>query len=181
MLFGIVKKNGILQVDYTNTLLATGMAREEAVFKANMVRLRPILMTTVTLIAGMTPIALGQGPGASSRASMAKVIIGGQALSLVITLLIVPVAYILFDDATAFLRDRLPEGLKARATWARLMAGGAAAIGTWALLFVIGLMGGLPVWLTRAAGLLALAGLVAFGVGCQAFRTAARTQEEPAS
>ena len=93
MLFGIVKKNGILQVDYTNTLRDQGMARDAAILQANLVRLRPILMTTVTLIAGMIPIALGQGAGAASRASMAKVIIGGQALSLIITLLIVPVAY----------------------------------------------------------------------------------------
>ncbi len=99
MLFGIIKKNGILQVDYTNTLRAQGMERDQAIIEANKTRLRPILMTTITLIAGMIPIALGEGPGAASRASMAKVIIGGQALSLLITLLIVPVAYSLFDDA----------------------------------------------------------------------------------
>jgi HAE1 family hydrophobic/amphiphilic exporter-1 len=99
MLFGIIKKNGILQVDYTNTLRSHGMARDQAIVEANKTRLRPILMTTITLIAGMIPIALGKGPGAASRASMAKVIIGGQALSLLITLLIVPVAYSLFDDA----------------------------------------------------------------------------------
>ncbi len=103
MLFGIIKKNGILQVDYTNTLRAQGMPRDQAIIEANKTRLRPILMTTITLIAGMIPIALGKGPGAASRASMAKVIIGGQALSLVITLLIVPVAYSLFDDAGAAL------------------------------------------------------------------------------
>lgn len=97
MLFGIVKKNGILQIDYTNTLLAKGKPLVEAIVEANQARLRPILMTTVTLIAGMIPIALGQGPGAASRASMAKVIIGGQALSLIITLLIVPVAYSAFE------------------------------------------------------------------------------------
>ncbi|MBZ5714707.1 efflux RND transporter permease subunit [Nannocystis pusilla] len=99
MLFGIIKKNGILQVDYTNTLRDRGEARDVAIVEANKTRLRPILMTTITLIAGMIPIALGKGPGAASRASMAKVIIGGQALSLLITLLIVPVAYSLFDDA----------------------------------------------------------------------------------
>ena len=99
MLFGIVKKNGILQVDFTNQLIKQGIARNEAIIRANVTRLRPILMTTLTLIAGMTPIALGRGPGAASRASMANVIIGGQALSLLITLLIVPVAYSLFDDA----------------------------------------------------------------------------------
>ncbi len=98
MLFGIVKKNGILQVDYTNTLRSRGMERDPAILEANAARLRPILMTTVTLIAAMIPIALGRGPGAASRASMAKVIIGGQALCLLLTLVLTPVAYSLFDD-----------------------------------------------------------------------------------
>ena len=98
MLFGVVKKNGILQIDYTNTLRARGMPRDAAILEANRVRLRPILMTTLMLILGMVPIALGQGPGSGSRGSLARVIIGGQALSLLITLLITPVAYALFDD-----------------------------------------------------------------------------------
>jgi len=98
MLFGIVKKNGILQIDYTNTLRSQGMEREQAILEANHARLRPILMTTLMLVFGMLPIALGEGPGSASRASMAKVIIGGQALSLLITLLITPVAYSLFDE-----------------------------------------------------------------------------------
>ncbi|MGC8927059.1 MAG: efflux RND transporter permease subunit [Myxococcota bacterium] len=97
MLFGIVKKNGILQVDYTNTLRSQGKSLVDAIIEANLARLRPILMTTFTLIAGMIPIALGTGPGAAARASLAKVIIGGQALSLVITLLIVPVSYYLIE------------------------------------------------------------------------------------
>src|SRR5262249_6541384 len=113
MLFGVVKKNGILQIDYTNTLRARGMGRDHAILEANRVRLRPILMTTMMLILGMVPIALGRGPGSGSRGSIARVIIGGQALSLLITLLITPVAYSLFDD------------LRHGAAWARLAALGA--------------------------------------------------------
>jgi len=98
MLFGIVKKNSILQVDYTNTLRAQGMERHEALIAANHVRLRPILMTTISIIAGMMPIALGRGAGAGSRSSMAVTIIGGQILCLLLTLLITPVVYSYFDD-----------------------------------------------------------------------------------
>ncbi len=104
MLIGIVKKNGILQVDKTNELRRAGLPRERAILEANHTRLRPILMTTVMLMAAMVPIALGQGPGASARASMAKVIIGGQALSLLISLLATPVAYSLLDDFGNILR-----------------------------------------------------------------------------
>ena len=115
MLFGIVKKNGILQIDYTNTLRAQGKPRDQAILEANRVRLRPILMTTVMLILGMVPIALGRGPGAGSRGSIARVIIGGQALSLLITLLITPVAYSLFDDLS-----RVSVRGRVMALWARL-------------------------------------------------------------
>jgi HAE1 family hydrophobic/amphiphilic exporter-1 len=100
MLFGIVKKNGILQVDYTNHLRERGMAVNEAILEANHTRLRPILMTTVMLVAAMVPMAMGQGPGAGARAGMAKVILGGQTLSLLLTLLVTPVAYSLWEDVT---------------------------------------------------------------------------------
>ncbi len=107
MLFGIVKKNGILQVDKTNELRRDGMERDKAILEANYTRLRPILMTTVMLMAAMVPIALGQGPGASARASMAKVIIGGQALSLLLSLLATPVSYSLWDDLSIWISRRM--------------------------------------------------------------------------
>jgi hydrophobic/amphiphilic exporter-1 (mainly G- bacteria), HAE1 family len=142
LLFGIVKKNGILQIDYTNVMrkaladdpqrvheifrkteadLASGSSASSwdrwmaglpefkrlrlwAILEANRVRLRPILMTTIVLVTAMIPIALGKGPGAASRADMAKVIVGGQALSLLLTLLVTPVSYSLFDDLGHWVR-----------------------------------------------------------------------------
>ncbi|HNW45679.1 MAG TPA: efflux RND transporter permease subunit, partial [Elusimicrobiales bacterium] len=106
MLFGIVKKNSILQVDYTNTLRAKGMERHAASIEANKTRLRPILMTTMTLVACMIPTALGQGAGSGSRRAMAWVIIGGQTLSLLITLLMTPVTYTLFDDLEIWFKKK---------------------------------------------------------------------------
>lgn len=98
MLIGIVSKNAILQVDYTNTLRRAGYEKYKAIMEANKTRLRPILMTTVTIIAGMVPTALGTGAGSGLRRSLAVVIIGGQGLALLITLLMAPVFYSLFDD-----------------------------------------------------------------------------------
>lgn len=110
MLFGIVKKNSILQVDYTNTLRASGMERHNAMIEANRTRLRPILMTTLTLIFAMLPTAFGSGPGANMRRSMAWVIIGGQSLSLMITLLMTPVTYALMDDLQQWLKKKFGFG-----------------------------------------------------------------------
>jgi HAE1 family hydrophobic/amphiphilic exporter-1 len=93
LLLGIVKKNGILQVDYTNRLRSAGVPVRDAILEANRVRLRPILMTTFSIVAGLVPVAVGIGAGSEQRASIAVTIIGGQTLCLLLTLLVVPVAY----------------------------------------------------------------------------------------
>jgi HAE1 family hydrophobic/amphiphilic exporter-1 len=98
LLMGVVKKNAILQVDYTNILRERGLPRYEAQMEADRARLRPILMTTLAIIAGMLPVALGRGDGSASRASLASVVVGGQALCLLVTLVVTPVIYSLFDD-----------------------------------------------------------------------------------
>jgi HAE1 family hydrophobic/amphiphilic exporter-1 len=123
LLLGIVKKNSILQVDYANELRRKGKPIREAVIEACRTRLRPILMTTSAIIAGLIPTALGLGIGGTGRAAIAVTIIGGQSLCLLLTLLLVPVAYVQFDALEqAFIGDKA-KGLLSRvnaATFGRL-------------------------------------------------------------
>jgi HAE1 family hydrophobic/amphiphilic exporter-1 len=117
LLMGVVKKNAILQVDYTNVLRARGLPRFEAQMQADRARLRPILMTTLAIIAGMLPVAVGRGDGSASRASLAMVVVGGQALCLLVTLIATPVIYSMFDDLRgmrAFSWIRFPRWKPAR-------------------------------------------------------------------
>jgi len=107
LLIGVVKKNAILQVDYTNVLRGRGLARFEAQLEADRVRLRPILMTTFAIVFGMLPVALGRGDGSASRAALAIAVVGGQALCLIVTLVITPVVYSFFDDLRGWPRRLL--------------------------------------------------------------------------
>jgi len=115
LLLGIVKKNGILQIDYMNHLRDQGRPLHEVIVEANRVRLRPILMTTFSIVAGLIPTALGIGAGASQRSAIAVTIIGGQMLCLLLTLLVVPVGYSLVEETRALLARRRPVAVESPA------------------------------------------------------------------
>jgi HAE1 family hydrophobic/amphiphilic exporter-1 len=113
VLMGLVMKNGILLVDYTNQLRAGGLSRDEAILRAGPVRMRPVLMTSAALVLGLLPMALSNATGAEFRAPMAVIVIGGLATSTALTLMVVPVFYALIDGMTQRLRGAAARALAA--------------------------------------------------------------------
>jgi HAE1 family hydrophobic/amphiphilic exporter-1 len=115
LLFGIVAKNAILMIDFAKWGRERGMDRRTALIEAGRIRLRPILMTTFALIAGMIPVALGRGEGADFRSPLGRAVIGGVITSTLLTLVVIPTVYEILDDwrewtmARVFKRFRRPE------------------------------------------------------------------------
>ena len=118
MLMGLVTKNAILLVDYTNQLRTGGLGKTDALLRAGPVRLRPILMTALSTIAGMSPLVLGLGSGAETRAPMGTCVVGGLVTSTLLTLIVVPVMYSLLDDIGAWVKRWLPTSSEDQTTQA---------------------------------------------------------------
>ena len=107
MLMGLVSKNGILLVDAARQRIEQGMPREEAIKEAGLIRLRPIVMTTLAMIFGMIPLAVSKGMGSEMRAPMAQAVIGGLITSTILTLFVVPVMYTILDDLQNRFRKKI--------------------------------------------------------------------------
>jgi hypothetical protein len=120
---GLVTKNAILLIDYTNLLRSRGMSKKEAILAAGPVRLRPILMTATSTIAGMIPVAIGLGSGAETRSPMGTAIVGGLVTSTILTLVVIPVVYSVLDDVPGWIRRLLGAAGRLLSSWLGTPAG----------------------------------------------------------